>query len=148
MGLSNNSRIGHKSGSITPESIALKDGKLTFTLKEATGNPNIEGSTKAVTKTIDITDTTALKNVLRPNNSFSDNQLEDFIKLIQKKYQEEKDLENRKEENNSTDGNPVNEGSTNAVFTEAQKKELEQKRNYNDQQENKKKNLEKFNSLG
>ena len=71
MGLSNNSRIGHKSGSITPESIVLKDGKLTFTLKEATGNPNIEGATKAVTKTIDITDTTALKNVLRPNNSFS-----------------------------------------------------------------------------
>ena len=102
MGLSDNSRIGYKTGSFTPESIALKDGKLTFTLQNAKGNSDVDGADKAITKTIDITDTTALKNVLRPNNSFTDNQLEDFIKLIQAKLNSPEDNNETNEESNNS----------------------------------------------
>ena len=102
MGLSDNSRIGYKTGTFTPESIALKDGKLTFTLQNAKGNSDVDGADKAITKTIDITDTTALKNVLRPNNSFTDNQLEDFIKLIQAKLNSPEDNNETNEESNNS----------------------------------------------
>ncbi len=115
MGISNNSRIGYKTGSITPESIVLKDGKITFTLQKAKGNTAVAGADKAVTKTIDITDTTALKNVLRPNNSFSDNQLEDFIKLIQAKLNSPEDNNETNEGSNSSSTGVINYGDWNSI---------------------------------
>jgi hypothetical protein len=89
MGLSDNSRIGYKTGAFTLKNVVVNNGKLTFTLDNAEGNPAIEGAKKAITQTINITDTAALKNVLKLNNSLNDNQLEEYIKLIQQKRKDE-----------------------------------------------------------
>ena len=67
LGLSSNSKIGYKSGTYTIKNVVLNNGKLTFTLADADGDPSIEGAKKAITQTINITDTAALKNVLKLN---------------------------------------------------------------------------------
>jgi hypothetical protein len=89
LGLSSNSKIGYKSGTYTIKNVVLNNGKLTFTLADADGDPSIEGAKKAITQTINITDTAALKNVLKLNNALNDNQLEEYIKLIQQKRKDE-----------------------------------------------------------
>jgi len=89
LGLSSNSKIGYKSGTYTIKNVVLNNGKLTFTLDDADGNSSIEGAKKAITQTINITDTAALKNVLKLNNALNDNQLEEYIKLIQQKRKDE-----------------------------------------------------------
>lgn len=89
LGLSSNSRIGYKSGTYTIKNVVVNNGKLTFTLDNAEGDPAVAGAKKAITQTINITDTAALKNVLKLNNSLNDNQLEEYIKLIQQKRKDE-----------------------------------------------------------
>ena len=99
MGLSGLSKIGYKTGKTTVEDIKLNDGKLILTLRNAVGVEGVGGYKEPLIKIIDITDTDGVKDVLRPNTNLADNQLEEFIKLIQTKSKSPED-------NNKTSGVP------------------------------------------
>ena len=99
MGLSGLSKIGYKTGKTTVEDIKLNDGKLILTLRNAVGVEGVGGYKEPLIKIIDITDTDGVKDVLRPNTNLADNQLEEYIKLIQTKSKSPED-------NNKTSGVP------------------------------------------
>ena len=108
MGLSGLSKIGYKTGKTTVEDIKLNDGKLILTLQKAVGTKDIDGYKEPLIKIIDITDTDGVKDVLRPNTNLADNQLEEFIKLIQTKSKSPEDNNETNEGSNSSNTGVMN----------------------------------------